>query len=90
MKLAAGIATLLVLLGYLALMSVDPRYGILHPRGGIVMLGLSLTFANAAIWAGQQSHRPLHLRFQLVVAGWIWILVQAGGHAYLYSHASGS
>lgn len=88
-KLLAASASVLVLLGYLALMRVDPAWGLLHPRGGMAMLGLSLVFANAAIWAAIHLDRPLNFRFQLAAAGWIWIAVQGVGVAYVYSQAGG-
>lgn len=87
MKVFAVIVSVFVLLGYVALMRVDSAWGLLYPRGGMVMLALSLAIANVAIWAGMQAHRPLNTRFQIAAAGWIWIAVQSGGLAYLYSQS---
>lgn len=36
------------------------------------------------IWQSGNVQWSAAARFQLAVAGWIWILVQAGGQAYLY------
>lgn len=83
MRLAAAIASLAVLAGYAALIPLY-GFGLLQPRGGIVMLGISLAIANGMIWQAGNARWSLSARFQLAVAGWIWILVQAGGHAYLY------
>jgi len=83
MKILALLASLLVLLFYLALMQVNPRYGFFHPRGGMAMLASSLVLANAAIHAATRPSRPLDERFQLGAAGWIWIVVQGGCTAYV-------
>ncbi len=87
MKILAFFASILVLLGYLALMRVDPMWGLLHPRGGMVMLAISLAIANIGIWLSAQSHFSLSMRFQLAAAGWIWLAVQGGGLAYVYSQS---
>lgn len=88
MKLLAVVASVLVLLGYVALMRVDPSFGLLQPRGGMAILAFSLVLANLAIWVAGQPHRPLGSRFQLAAAGWIWLVVQGGGLAYIYSQTA--
>lgn len=82
MRLAAALASLAVLALYLVLM---PLYGfaLMQPRGGMVMLGFSLAVANGMVWQSANPRWSLSARFQLAAAGWIWILVQAGGLAYL-------
>lgn len=90
MKIFAIVVSIAVLLGYTAVMRVDPTVGLLHPRGGMVMLGVSLMIANVAIWASTQPYRSLNQRFQLAAAGWIWIVVQGGCLAYIHSQASGA
>lgn len=87
MKKLAGAVAIGILLGFLALTHVDPTYGLLRPRGGMVTLGISLVMANAAIWISGRSHLALNTRFQLAAAGWIWLLVQAGCLAYVYGQA---
>ena len=87
MKILSLSFSALILLGYAALMRIDTAWGLLYPRGGMIMLGISLAIANAAIWVACQSHRSLSARFQLAAAGWIWLVVQAGGTAYVYAHS---
>lgn len=89
MRLFAALASLAVLAGYLALMPLYPTFGLLEPRGGIVMLGISLAIANGLVWLSRGARWPLATRFQLAAAGWIWILVQAGAQLYLYFAAVG-
>lgn len=83
MKLSALVAAALCLLAYLALMRAHPAWGLLQPRGGLVMLGLSLAAAVGAIVVSTDADRPLNTRFQLAAAGWIWLGVQALALAYL-------
>ncbi len=83
MRLAAALASLAVLALYLVLMPLY-GFGLTQPRGGIVMLGISLALANGMIWQSGNVQWSAATRFQLAVAGWIWILVQAGAQAYLY------
>ena len=71
----------LILYGLLAYKSSD--FTLLSPRGGILMLGISLVLANAAVWASQQRDRALATHFQLVVVGWIGLAVQLGSVCYL-------
>ena len=88
MRWLAPAFSVLILLGYAAVMHVDPDWGFLRPRGGMVMLGISLVVANAAIRASCQSHREPKTRFQLGAAGWIWLVVQAGATVYAYCMAA--
>ncbi|GGI53554.1 hypothetical protein [Oxalicibacterium solurbis] len=90
MQTLAIIVSIANLLGYWALMHVDPTFGLLHPRGGMVMLGISLAIANLGIWAAAQPYRSLNARIQLNAAAWIWLIVQGGCTAYLYSQANTS
>lgn len=90
MKILGILASILLLLGYGALMRVDPAWGLLQPRGGMAMLAISLAIANVGIWLATQPHRLLATRFQLAAAGWIWPVVQGGCLLYLYSQASPS
>ncbi|MBX3687947.1 hypothetical protein [Dokdonella sp.] len=83
----ALLVSALILLGYLALMRLDPlTWGWLRPRGGLAMQAISLAIANFGIHLGAQAQRSLNMRFQLAASGWIWLLVQAGGVFYLYTH----
>ncbi|MFA7588220.1 MAG: hypothetical protein WCY11_18875 [Novosphingobium sp.] len=88
MRLSAALASLGVLAGYLALIPLDPAFGLLQPRGGIVMLGISLAIANGLVWLSRSARWPLATRFQLAAAGWVWIVVQAGAQLYLYIAAA--
>ncbi|MFT3762060.1 MAG: hypothetical protein QM761_05485 [Pseudoxanthomonas sp.] len=90
MKIPTTLASMLVLLGYVALMRVDPGWGLLHPRGGLVVLAVSLAIANVGVWLATQPHRSPGTRFQLAAAGWIWIAAQGGGLAYLYVKSGAS
>lgn len=85
MKSLAIIASALVLLTYVTLMRGNPTWGFFHPRGGMVMLAVSLVIANVAIWLSTQIDRPVSTRFQLAAAGWIWLAVQGGCIVYLSS-----
>lgn len=85
MKSLAIIASALVLLTYVNLMRGNPTWGFFHPRGGMVMLAVSLVIANVAIWLSTQIDRPVSTRFQLAAAGWIWLAVQGGCIVYLSS-----
>ena len=87
MRLAAALASLAVLAAYIALIPLH-GFGLLQPRGGIVMLGISLAIANGMIWQAGDARWSVAARFQLAAAGWIWILVQAVGQAYLYWNAA--
>lgn len=87
MRLAAALASLAVIAGYFVLMTVYPGFGLLQPRGGVVMLGISLLIANAMIWQAGNPRWSLAARFQLGAAGWIWILVQGGAQVYMYGAA---
>lgn len=84
MRIAAALVSLGVLAGFLLLIPLYPGFSLFQPRGGILTLGISLAMANAAVWLAGQTDRSLHARFQLAVAGWIWILVQAGAQVYLH------
>ncbi|MBB1473773.1 hypothetical protein H5368_12090 [Luteimonas sp. MC1782] len=87
MRLPAGLASLGVMLGYAALIPLYPGFGLLQPRGGLVMLTISLAIANTLVWLAGNPAFSAHARFQLGVAGWIWILVQAGAQVYLHAVA---
>lgn len=88
MRLAAALASLAVVAGYfILLMPAVPGFGLLQPRGGVVMLGLSLLIANALIWQAGNARWNTSARFQLAAAGWIWILVQGGAQVYMYRMA---
>jgi len=83
-KLLPAAVSILVLLVHLALARPDPAWGLFYPRGGMAMLGVSLVIANSIIRAGAQPHRSPSMRFQLAAAGWIWLVAQGAGLAYLY------
>ena len=84
-RLLALAITVATGLGYLALMRVAPdTFGWTYPRGGIFVLVFSLLAANAAIWVAARAGFPVEHRLQLVAAAWIWLLVQAGGMAWMY------
>jgi len=87
MNLLAFFISALLLLGYLTLMRIDPTWGLFYPRGGMLMLGVSLAIANLGIWLAAHSQMSLSTRFQIAVAGWIWLAVQGGSLAYLYSQS---
>lgn len=84
MRLAATLASLAVLAGYLVLMTRYPEFTLTSPRGGIVVLGISLLIANTGIWLAGRQEVSANMRFQMAAAGWIWILVQGGAQVYLY------
>lgn len=90
MKRIAALITLANILGYLALMQVDPRYGLLQPRGGLLTLCISFAIAWAGILAASREDLPLDRRFQFAAAAWIWLLVQSVGIGYLYWRAISS
>lgn len=89
MRILSFLSSLLVLLVYVVLMRRDTAWGLLAPRGGMVMLAVSLAIANVFIWMSTDAHRALSTQFQLAAAGWIWILVQGGSITYLWLHAAG-
>lgn len=82
MRLAAIAISMAALALYGALMFRDPTYALLAPRGGVFSLSVGLLFALTLIWLSRQEHRALKERLQFAVAGWIWLLVQAGGILY--------
>ena len=84
MKRIAALVTLANVLGYLALMQVEPRYGLLQPRGGLLTLGISFAIAWAGLLAAGRDDLPLERRFQFAAAAWIWLLVQSFGIGYIY------
>lgn len=87
MQALAAAATAAIVLVYFALMRIDPAFTLLQPRGGLVVLGVSLLIANGAIWLARDRHRSLNARFQLAAAGWLWVIVQLGGTVYIYRAA---
>lgn len=82
--MSTAIVSVLVLVLYGLLVSNSPAFGWLFPRGGAASLGVSLLLTNAAVWVSQQPSRTASERFQLVLAGWTWLLVQFGSIYYLY------
>lgn len=89
MQLLTALISAAVLMLYGILAYHNPFFTLLSPRGGALTLGLSLVMANVAIWSGGQPERSLNQRFQLIVAGWIWILVQLFGVFYLLQQMAG-
>ena len=87
MKRIAALITLANILGYLALMQVDPRYGLLQPRGGLLTLCISFAIAWVGLLAAGREDLPLDRRFQYAAAAWIWLLVQSFGLGYIYWNA---
>ncbi|MCD9047469.1 hypothetical protein [Luteimonas sp. MHLX1A] len=90
MKRIAALITLANVLGYLALMQVDPRYGLLQPRGGLLTLGISFSIAWVGLLAASREDLPLDRRFHHAAAAWIWLLVQSFGLGYIYWNAVAS
>ncbi|WP_129136696.1 hypothetical protein [Luteimonas sp. YGD11-2] len=84
MKRIAALVTLANLLGYLALMQVEPRYSLLQPRGGLLTFGISLAIAWVGLIVASRDDLPLDRRFQYAAAAWIWLLVQSFGLGYIY------
>ena len=87
MRLPAALASLAVIAGYPLLMTRYPDFTLLSPRGGVVMQAISLLIANFGIWQAGNERLSASMRFQCAAAGWIWILVQAGGGIYMYRAA---
>lgn len=87
MRLIAALASLAVIAGYPLLMIRYPEFTLLSPRGGVVMQAISLVIANVGIWQAGNERLGASMRFQCAAAGWIWILVQAGGGIYMYQAA---
>lgn len=77
MQYPATALLVLVPVGHAALMRVDSAFGLLHPRGGMIMPGISMALACAAIrMTGRSSRvREPSVRFQWAAAGWIWLVV---------------
>ena len=65
MKRIAALVTLANVLGYLALMQVEPRYGLLQPRGGLLTLGISFAIAWAGLLAASREDLPPERRSHL-------------------------
>lgn len=86
-RFLAAIATAVILAFYLLLSSRNSSFTLLTPRGGIVGLGVSLLLANATLWFAQRPEWVLSTRFQIVAAGWIWLLVQLGALVYLVTRS---
>lgn len=82
-RLLAALTSTVILALYLLLASRSPQFTFLSPRGGVVTLAISLLIANAGIGSSQQPHRDVSMRFQLLFAGWLWLLVQLGAMTYL-------
>ena len=55
MKRIAALITLANILGYLALMQVDPRYSLLQPRGGLLTLCISFAIAWVGLLAASRE-----------------------------------
>ncbi|MDR2189495.1 MAG: hypothetical protein LBE62_15840 [Azonexus sp.] len=91
MKILAAVVSGLILLGCAAWMHADPAsWAVLSYRSrfGIASIGFSLAPANAAIWAGTQSHHSPNASFQLAACGRIWLIVQGALTTYSYSQRS--
>ena len=82
MKMVAALASILSVLLYLVLIRHSQVFTLFSPRGGIVPVIISLLAANAMVWNSQQPNWSPSTRFQLFVAGWIWIAVALGGTIY--------
>lgn len=82
MKILSALVSAAILAFYLYLVSRSPLFTLVSPRGGIVSLGLSLLIANTMIWLSRHTDGSASTRFQLIVAGWIWIVVQFGCFVY--------
>lgn len=86
-RVMAAAVTVAIGLGYVALMRAAPEtFGWTYPRGGFPVLMISLLAANGALWCAARCDFTLHRRFQLAAAAWIWLLVQAGTMAWLYTY----
>lgn len=88
LKIASACVTALVLALYGLLAVRTAEFALLSPRGGILTLGISLVLANVAVWASRHPQRTLSERFQLVVAGWLWLLVQLSGTLYVLARTT--
>ncbi|WP_333706787.1 hypothetical protein [Ottowia beijingensis] len=84
MKILAILLSAVGLAAYIALMRVDPSWGLAAPRGGLVMLTATIIAANVAIHFAAAGDAPLRRRFEVGAAGWIWLAVQAIGGWYMY------
>jgi hypothetical protein len=85
MRLAAGATALLVLAVDALLVHREPAsFGWLYPRGGMVTLAISLALAYGAIHAAGDAHRTARQKFEWSVAGWLWLLVQAGASLWYW------
>ena len=82
MQIVTALVSVLVISLYGVLTQHSADFTLLSPRGGGVMLGFSLLLANLAVWAGCHPERLLNQRFQLIVAAWIWLVVQLFGVMY--------
>ncbi|MBC6941255.1 MAG: hypothetical protein DWB45_00835 [Xanthomonadales bacterium] len=85
-RLLALVVAALAVWSYLGLMRIDPRWTLTAPRGGLLLLGLTLAAANAAVWFAGSGHANVRRRIEIGIAGWIWLLVQAFGGWYLLLH----
>lgn len=87
----ANLLSLFAIASYVALMRVDPVWGWISPRGGLLLFAGSVVAANLAIrYSVSEYDRPFRHRFEIGVAGWIWLVVQsiAGWYVYLaWPHA---
>ena len=83
-RILAALAALAIAVSYLLLIPLSPIYSLFGPRGGIVSLGISLCLANVLVWLGGSPGFSARTRFELAVAGWIWILVGMCLQAYLH------
>lgn len=85
MPLLANLVSLFAIASYVALMRLDPMWGWISPRGGLVLFAGSVVAANLAIRYSVSEHGgPLGHRFEIGVAGWIWLVVQSIAGWYLY------
>lgn len=80
----AIIISLLILALYGALTYQHPQFSLLTPRGGILGVAAALALGNGLLWGARHLDISSNMRLQLLLAGWIWLLVQLGGVLYLY------
>jgi hypothetical protein len=81
LKIAAAVVSMLAL----ALSEIVIARGLPFTRNRhLIHSIISLLIANTMIWLSQRSDWSAQTRAQLLVAGWIWLLVQLGCSIYLF------
>jgi hypothetical protein len=81
LKIAAALVSAIALvLGQITIARGAPFIA----HGHLIRDILSLLIANTMIWLSQRSDWSAQTRVQLLVAGWIWLLVQLGCSIYLF------